>query len=45
MNNDDMIRLAERAKDEGRSVLDGIIRQGAQKILVFPRKSGLRECS
>ncbi|MBU3666530.1 MAG: IS256 family transposase [Chthoniobacterales bacterium] len=33
MNNDGMIRLAERAKDEGRSVLDGIIRQGAQKIL------------
>jgi len=33
MNNDGMIELAERAKDEGRSLLDGVIRQGAQKIL------------
>jgi hypothetical protein len=33
MNKDEAIRLAERVKDEGRSLLDGIIRQGAQKIL------------
>jgi len=33
MNKDETISLAERVKDEGRSLLDGIIRQGAQKIL------------
>jgi len=33
MNKDEMISLAERVKDEGRSLLDRIIRQGAQKIL------------
>lgn len=33
MNKDETISLAERVKDEGRSLLDGIVRQGAQRIL------------
>lgn len=33
MNEDETISLGERVKDEGRSLLDGIIRQGAQKML------------
>lgn len=33
MNKDETILLAERVKDEGRSQLDEIIRQGAQRIL------------
>ena len=33
MNKDETIMLAERAKDEGHSLLDVIIRQGAQKLL------------
>ena len=33
MNKDETIMLAERVKDEGRGQLDGIVRQGAQKML------------
>jgi transposase-like protein len=33
VNKDETISLAERVKDEGRSLLNGLIRQGAQRIL------------